>query len=459
VWWNSALGETASDGTISGVIPYNETLGMFLYFNRCMSDSIQLPSIGPFTQDANGGVITVTIPSNNAIINIKGTIVDCNNAPILNGYAAIKFNNYTIYSSIVNGTLSTSYDNCLGVIAGNASVEVFDLNTLQQNATPVLLNITGAGTFNIGQVAACGLKNFVHYTVKYIDQNGNSIPSSLLRLYCPDSTIPQITQNGIVNLIVPANKAIKTSLRIDNACGASCLLDSSQIGPLFSDFDAGTITVNLPLSYTLNISGIVNDCSGNILHSGKAFISFDGSYYETNIIQGAFSQQITRCNTATPANAIINVIDYQNKQQNSNPIIVSITNTNTNIGTVQSCGLSTNEFCNFNFNNVSYAGYATYSFYPANNTNYIFTGFSSIYSTFSKLNSSFTGSSLGTTPFSINLYGGAPNSYYSPNGFTANITEYGTFGQYVAGNFSGNLVDSLNSNTKPISGSFRIKRQ
>jgi hypothetical protein len=59
---------------------------------------------------------------------------------------------------------------------------------------------------------------------------------------------------------------------------------------------------------------------------------------------------------------------------------------------------------------------------------------------------------LQSTGMSINIPG-AGYSFYSD----VNITEYGNVGQYLAGNFSKNVLVATNQ-YKMFSGSFRIKR-
>jgi hypothetical protein len=81
---------------------------------------------------------------------------------------------------------------------------------------------------------------------------------------------------------------------------------------------------------------------------------------------------------------------------------------------------------------------------------------------FTSFNGNFNGLSIGNFAFNINLQTGNAIYNTSNNVSTAaafvTVTEYGAVGQYIAGTFSGNLLQSGTTNTKTISGSFRIKR-
>jgi len=81
---------------------------------------------------------------------------------------------------------------------------------------------------------------------------------------------------------------------------------------------------------------------------------------------------------------------------------------------------------------------------------------------YSNIAASFNGISTGTYTLNVNL-NVATGTYFTSNNVanasvTATITENGAVGQYVAGTFTGNLLQSGTTITKPISGSFRIKR-
>jgi len=447
-------GWTASDGSLTGNIPANTPI-IIKVIGSCGTTltTIYTASVGLFTQSTNLGTITVTLPTNQNSISIKGTVVDCSGNAVANGYALMKFNNNYYYTSIVNGIFNKTIVYCSTTPTGTATVEVFDLATLKKNTTPSTVNITGSGVFNVGQVAACGVQTAVHYIATFIDQNG----VNLSQYYISIDTIKIYPQSATINTIIPVNKILTRKVYVYTTCGGYVLVDSTQIGPFASDFNAGNITVNVPQPNTFVLSGTVNTCSNTPVTNGNATILVDGKTYFVMINNGTFSLPITRCNTNV-VTATISVLDNVNHQQNSNPITVSVSNANVNIGTVQACGVNVNEFLNYTLDGTTYNLDSLQA--RQQNLTYI-SGFVAN-PNYSNFNSSFNGFVVGNYNFNINMNVGTL-SYITTNNVananvTVTITEYGSVGQYIAGTFSGNVLASGTTVTKPISGSFRIKR-
>lgn len=464
-------GWTASDGSLTGNVPANENIIVKVVdWNFCGGGYTTLynATVGPFTQNTDLGTITVNISNLvTTSVTVKGTVNNCSNAAVTNGYVKIQLangNNY--YTQINNGSFSKTITYCSAVPATTATVTVFDLATLKQNATPINVNITGAGTFNVGTVQACGVQNIVRYTATFIDQNGVALkkPSYVGFKLTPTSPVTFADtanfNSGTISKILKANTTYTMLLYYYSQCNGLQAIDSTQIGPFTTDFNAGTINVITPQINTFTISGTVQNCSNANVTDGVATISLDGLTYNTTITNGLFSQQISRCsNNATTAT--INVTDNVAYQQNATPITVSVTNANVNIGTVQACGVSVAEFLNYTFDSTAYNAKDSLMAYRTANGTY-FTG-STFSPAYSYLDANFAGSATGTFPLSISVTDKNQQTYISYNtspglSVSAQITEYGNVGGYIAGTFSGNLKAANSSATKLVSGSFRIKR-
>lgn len=440
-------GWTASDGSLTGNIPANTSIIIKVEgFCGNTPTTIYTATVGPFTQNTNAGTITVTLPTSSTTISIKGSVVDCSNTPVSNGYALIKFNNNYYYTNVLNGLFTKTLVYCSTAPTGTATVNVFDLSTLKKNTTPSTVNITGSGVFNIGQIAACGVQLAVHYTATFVDQNGANLSQYYVSF---GDSIKLYPQTATIDAIIPANKIMTRKVYVYTTCGGYILVDSTQIGPFASDFNAGTISVTVPQPNSFTISGTVNTCNNTPVTNGYATIMLEGKTYTAIINNGSFSMPVTRCNT-NAVTATINVLDNVNNQQNSTLITVSVSNTNVNIGTVQACGISLNEFLNFTVDSVTYNMDSLYAFFKNGLTN--FGGSRS--NPLSQIVANYSGSMTGlqSTGMSINIPG-AGYSFYSD----VNITEYGNVGQYLAGNFSKNVLVATNQ-YKMFSGSFRIKR-
>ncbi len=244
-WSSNSSGITASDGSVNGKIPYNETLEMKVYASPlCLNNApIYTATIGPFTQDADGGVITIIQNANIYTAYISGTVVNCKNNPVKNGYAIITIGNDKYYENIVNGTINKSIAGCNSAVTGVADIEVFDMDSLKKNATPITVNITGIGNYNIGQVVACNVAAFIKYTAVFVNQSGTILYN--INYCCKIRGQPLIYsfQNGRVDFIVAVNKSFTIDIY---KLSTNSLCASMQTGPFNSDFDAGTVQFQIP---------------------------------------------------------------------------------------------------------------------------------------------------------------------------------------------------------------------
>lgn len=446
-------GYTASDGSLTGNIPANQTIVVKVMSDQCNS-TLYTATVGPFTQNTDLGSITVILPTN-TLLQFKGTVVDCNNNPVANGYAIIHFGNDTRYSYISNGNLNSINWYCSTVPTGTATIDIFDMSTLKKNASPITVNVTGAGTYNINQVAACGVQAFVNYTAHFVDQNGAAITNYLYVDLIPRDSLQSSLTNGNFAALLMANKVYTRKVYVVDNCNNYVMVDSTQIGPFSSDFNAGTVNLNIPQATSITISGTVTNCSNANVSSGNAAISFNGRVYNAAITNGSFSQPITLCNGAT-GNATITVTDNTANQQNATPITVALGTSNVNIGTVQACGVSVSEYFNVATGGVNYSLNDSLIGYKSG-ANTMLSGYS--FNSSVGLDATITGSAVGT--FGANVtYREGGISYFSstvtPVNFT--ITEYGAVGGFIAGTFSGNVFQPNVANSKAISGSFRVKR-
>jgi hypothetical protein len=460
-------GLTASNGSLTGNIPANKSI-IIKVMSKCSNTVIFTTTVGPFTQNTNGGNFIVAVPSNTTVT-IKGTVKDCNNAIVANGYAVIKFQNKYYYTHILNGLFSTTIFNCNAIASGVATIDVFDLATLTKNLNPISVNITNSGTYNIGQVAACGLKVGVRYVANFVNQAGTGLTQYYVS-FTGDTTIKVFPTSSTLNTVVQANKALIRKVFVLNSCGAYVLADSTTIGPFSADFNAGIVTITVPPTNSITISGTATDCNNLPITSGVATIYLDGKTYTTTVTNGAYSQAVVRCNTSI-SNAIINIINNANQQQNASPFTVQVSNTNVTVGNIQACGGNTNEFLTYSIKGVTYnytdSLEASRITTLGGSSNFITSITRNVYNTYSSFNMYINGTTIGTysttnsgtTSLSIRIQG---NYFYNntTNNVYINLNEYGNVGQYIGGTFTGTLADSLNPiQGSSISGSFRIKRK
>ena len=142
----TTYGYTDSAGTVSGLIPANETLIMKVFDQNIV---IYSKSIGPFTADTDLGVITITITPS---LTLYGTVVDYNNNAVATGTVNIFVDNTQWSADVTNGNFSITF-NRYNNLTQTATLVAEDKTTFQWSLEEVV-TITGNNQ-NVGQIIAC----------------------------------------------------------------------------------------------------------------------------------------------------------------------------------------------------------------------------------------------------------------------------------------------------------------
>jgi len=161
-WESTACDVTNSAGIFSGQVPTNTTFTLNVYpgsFNNC-GDAIHTQQVGPFTADVTLDVINIdptTVTDNS--ITITGTLVDCDNNPVTNGYAKIKLGWAEYYAYTSDGTIDYTFTHC--GTATDVEISAVDLDDFTQGDA---VSYTVASTIDIGEVQACiSLAEYIIY--------------------------------------------------------------------------------------------------------------------------------------------------------------------------------------------------------------------------------------------------------------------------------------------------------
>ena len=173
----SVHGWTDSLGQVSGYIPYNEALVMEV-LDQC-NVSFYSQNIGPYTQNTNLGVITLS-STGTSVVTVKGKVLNCSNNPVTNGYALVSLGNYTHYASVnATGDFQTTFTRC-ATSPANFSIVGVDAATQQQSTTATSVALATPIT-NAGNITACGAstQQFINYTLDGTAYNLVSPPDSL----------------------------------------------------------------------------------------------------------------------------------------------------------------------------------------------------------------------------------------------------------------------------------------
>ena len=166
----------------------------------------------------------------------------------------------------------------------------------------------------------------------------------------------------------------------------------------------------------------------------------------------------------TAATAEVYAADFTANQQGAFSTL-QINSSNSDAGPLSACGISTTQYINYSINGSQYKLSSPNDSMMAKQS-----GMDSSTSIFASsaglgpsqnvsLNFTATNRAPGTYPLSL-LYIFAGNTQYVKNGSAnVSISEYGGFGQYVAGSINASVSDSSNlSVTYPLNMTFRVRR-
>ena len=161
-WEIAACDGTNSGGIFSGQVPTNTTFTLNVYsgsFNNCVN-AIHTQQVGPFTADVTLDPINI-VPStiSDNVMKVTGTLVDCDNNPVTNGYAKIKLGLEDYYAYTTDGTIDYTFTHC--GTATEVEIVAVDLDDVTQSD---VVSYTVASTIDIGEVQACiTLAEYVTY--------------------------------------------------------------------------------------------------------------------------------------------------------------------------------------------------------------------------------------------------------------------------------------------------------
>jgi hypothetical protein len=176
---STAYGWTDSLGQVKGLVPANTNLALQV-ISQCYN-VVYSQDVAPLTASKDLGVIKIT-DATSSVLTLKGSLVDCNNNPVLNGYAFIILDGYSRYVKVdsASGQFSTTYIVCSGLPITAVIIGV-DKNTQQQSEAKTLSTVFP--TTDAGSITACGTSSeqYINYTLDGISYSisGSSIDSSM----------------------------------------------------------------------------------------------------------------------------------------------------------------------------------------------------------------------------------------------------------------------------------------
>lgn len=310
---------------------------------------------------------------------------------------------------------------------------------------------------------------YVQLDFTLVDADNTPVPFVFVKLFVTGTTniaYGYTDENGYVSGAVPSNASLTMEIYSRYICGTPVYTQTFSTGS--TNLSLGNVTLPPSNQYTGHVTVRITDCTNIPITDGAVIMMIDNIFYRFKnlTLNGVTSETIdfyvALCNT-TGTNVTFIGEDYNTNQQ-STPLPYSLLPGENNLGDLQACGITAEQYINYTTDGTphSYTSPAD-SFYMDLNTAspamIFITGSHNIGSgMFESINFAFTqsgiaaGSTQELTSFYINS---SMHTFVTP--FNVNITEYGSVGEFIAGNFNGTFTDA-NGNPIVISVSFRTRR-
>ncbi len=176
---NAAWGYTDSLGYVAGAVPGNEQLKMEVFSSSNCATPLYSQNFTTTTVNISLGIIVVNPPAAN-MATVTGTVIDCSNNPVTNGYIIVTTPNGNYrYPLSAAGSYSFSYLLCSG--PETVAITAENVAAGQQNSSPATA-ILSSGVNSIPAIQACGLttQQFFNVTVNAVTTNYTAPADSLM---------------------------------------------------------------------------------------------------------------------------------------------------------------------------------------------------------------------------------------------------------------------------------------
>jgi len=305
----------------------------------------------------------------------------------------------------------------------------------------------------------CDVSSQTVFLEMTITTQDGPLPFTQVKLTRPNgaSSYGYTDSAGHVGGLVPKNEAL--ILEVLNSCNQS--IYSQNVGPFSTNTSLGSITVTPQPAAVLQVTGNAVNCSNQPVTNGAAAIYFEGINYNAPINNGNFSLTVTRCSNTGPVD-VIAVDNGANEQSTTWNGIASGSTVNT--GTLTACGISTISYINYVVDGSNYsisssiAGDSVVAYTSGGSTqNFLSVNGFKINQPDLNIRFYTSGAAVGTFPLqylTVNQY----DSVALVTPFNISITVFGAPGQFIEGNFSGQIRDMATSNLHNVSATFRVRR-
>lgn len=145
-------GFTDNNGYVSGYIPANRNLVLKVGggYAICANQTTNYTNFTTYNQNIDLGTIVGSVEQWGVLI--KGTAVDCNNAPVTNGYIQTFGQGFYNRIPITNGVIHFT-----GLLCAQSAVNYIVVNSSTNTQTPAVTKTFNLGTNDLGEVKVCAV--------------------------------------------------------------------------------------------------------------------------------------------------------------------------------------------------------------------------------------------------------------------------------------------------------------
>jgi hypothetical protein len=239
-----ASGYTDSSGYVSGAVPKNEQLRLDVFTGYTCGTPFYTQTFTTAASNLSLGVITVN--TNQGIATVTGTVTNCTNAAVTNGFVILKKDNQ-YYRYGISSTGTFNFNSTLCNNAGIAVQLIAEDVAGGQQSTPATFNIA-SGNNAVGNLQACGVttQQFLNLSINGTSYNYTA-PVDSLALY---NTTTSGTQ--LLNYVFYASRMSTPSQSTNfNFSGTGIAAGSSQI---LYNFNSQMINDSTSLINPINVN-------------------------------------------------------------------------------------------------------------------------------------------------------------------------------------------------------------
>jgi hypothetical protein len=305
--------------------------------------------------------------------------------------------------------------------------------------------------------------NYVHFDCTVTDASGSPVANTMVKISVVGNTQNQAygytDSSGYTGGFVPDHSQLLLEVFSDNPCLGSVISQN------FTTSNASVSLGNIQIATAsiANIAGNVTDCNNAPVTDGYVILQYRDRNSRTIIKpDGTFSLNTLICTT----NIDVNIIVINNAAlEQSNALAVTLVSGNNNVGMLNACGTSAEEFINYSINGSNYSLTAPADSFTHSANQDLGSVFGVSYSggvithTASFI---FNPSNISAGSIQNLINFGSTHINDSTailNSIPINITEYGSVGQFISGNFTGILTSAPPANTPyNITCNFRVRR-